>query len=164
MLLHRTASPPSALTFQSSIAIKSDENDRPSWLRDRVFEAELILHFAPTGWGLASNVPDATFNVYGLVGDVPEWDESILHGEFPGEPEQRLLGSFDIPQGVQKGRFGIRSEELKEFLRENASSEITLKIVRDTRETDNGGLVHAFASRRHPILPAPTLAIRKVNP
>jgi hypothetical protein len=123
-----------------------------------------LLHFAPTGWGLASHVPDAEFNVYGFFGALPEWDESILHGQFPGEPDIIHLGSFTVPQGVQKGRFQVRSDALVDLLREHSGSEITLKVVRETRETESGGLIHGFASRRHPFLPAPTLAIRHANP
>lgn len=132
--------------------------------RNRIAEAELSLHFAPTGWGLASSVPDATFSVYGLLGAVPEWDESILNKTFPEHDGKIHLGSFTIPQGMQKGRFGIRTEDLRAFLQDYPDTSITLKVVRDTQETDNGGLVHGFASRRHPILPAPTLAIRTTNP
>ncbi len=132
--------------------------------QDRIQEAELLLYFAPTGWGLASLVPDATFSVYGMVGEVPDWDESILHKVrfpgAPGNPDVVHLGSFTIPQGVQKGRFRVRTEALSEFLRKHPSSEISLKVVRDTVELDNGGLVHGFASRRHPVLPPPTLALR----
>lgn len=130
----------------------------------RIDAAELSLHFAPTGWGLASHLPDASFSVYGLDGEVPEWDESILNGHFPGKPGEAHLGSFVIPQGVQKGRFQIRSDALRDFLLEHAGTEVTLKVVRDTKATELGSLVHGFASRRHPILPAPTLAIRLMNP
>ena len=134
--------------------------------QQRIEEAELLLYFAPTGWGLASHMPDATFSVYGMVGDATDWDESILHKDrFPaalGTPEVVLLGSFTIPQGVQKGRFRVRAEALSEFLRTHPTSEISLKVVRDTVARDNGGtLVHGFASRRHPVLPPPTLAIRQ---
>ena len=130
----------------------------------RIEEAELLLYFAPTGWGLASHMPDATFSVYGMIGDATNWDESILHKDrFPaalGTPEVVHLGSFTIPQGVQKGRFRVRTEALSEFLRTHPTSEISLKVVRDTAARDNGTLVHGFASRRHPVLPPPTLAIR----
>ena len=128
---------------------------------NHIEEAELLLHFAPTGWGLASHLPDASFSVYGLVGEVPDWDESILNGDFPGTPKEIRLGFFTVPQGVQKGRFQVRSDALKRFLLERAGSEITLKIVRDTKATESGTLVHGFASRRHDVLPAPTLAIRQ---
>lgn len=133
--------------------------------QQRIEEVELLLHFAPTGWGLAAHMPDATFSVYGMIGDVTNWDESILHNDrFPaalGTPEVVHLGSFTIPQGVQKGRFRVRTEALSEFLREHPTSEISLKVVRDTVARDNGTLVHGFASRRHPVLPPPTLAIRQ---
>jgi len=134
--------------------------------QQRIEEAELLLYFAPTGWGLASHMPDATFSVYGMVGDATDWDESILHKDrFPaalGTPRVVHLGSFTIPQGVQKGRFRVRTEALSEFLRKQPTSEISLKVVRDTVARDNGGtLVHGFASRRHPVLPPPTLAIRQ---
>lgn len=132
--------------------------------RKRIDVAELSLHFTPTGCGLASHLPDASFSVYGLLGEVPEWDESIQNRRFPGEPSEVLLGSFVIPQGVQKGRFQIRSAGLTNFLREHVGTEITLKVVRDTKATEHGSLVHGFASRRHPILPAPTLAIRLTTP
>ncbi len=128
--------------------------------KERIEDTELVLSFAPTGWGLASYVPDATFSVHGVLGESPDWDESILHDQFPGAPEMKHLGSFTIPQGVQRGRFRIRTELLTDFLANHASNVITLQVVRDTKEIEDSGLVHGFASRRHPILPAPTLAIR----
>ena len=148
-----------------------DKSNRTSYLgfdlndidQGRIEEAELLLYFAPTGWGLASIVPHATFSVYGMIGEVPDWDESILHDRFPGETEVVHLGSFTIPQGVQKGRFRVRTEALTAFLSQHTRSDITLKVVRDTKETASNGLVHGFASRRHPFLPAPTLAIRETS-
>ncbi len=142
---------------------------RVSWLgfdlrqveKERIEEAELLLQFAPTGFGLASFVPDAEFGVYGLVGKVPEWDESIQNRQFPKENQVIPLGSFVVPHGVQEGQFRVSTEALAKFLRGHPDSEITLKVVRETKETEDGGLVHGFASRRHPFLPAPTLAIRQ---
>ena len=85
----------------------NENTDRVSYLgfdlanlgSTKIEDAELLLHFAPTGWGLASHLPDAEFSVFGLVGNVPEWDESILYGEFPGKPNAIHLGSFTVPQG-----------------------------------------------------------------
>jgi hypothetical protein len=128
--------------------------------RTSIKEADLMLHFAPTGWGLASHLPDCTFKVFGLTGEVPNWDEANLGDKFPGNPETVYLGSFVLPKGVQKGRFGVRTESLTNFLKSHPSSEISLMVMRETKETEEGGLVHGFASRRHPSLPAPTLAIR----
>jgi ferric-dicitrate binding protein FerR (iron transport regulator) len=129
--------------------------------RRSIKEADLLLHFAPTGWGLASHLPeDCTFKVFGLTGEVPNWDEANLGDKFPGNPETVYLGSFVLPKGVQKGRFGVRTENLTNFLKSHSSSEISFMVMRETKETEEGGLVHGFASRRHPSLPAPTLAVR----
>ena len=128
--------------------------------RTGIEEADLLLHFAPTGWGLASHLPDCTFKVFGLTGEVPNWDEANLGDKFPGSPETVFLGSFVLPKGVQKGRFGVRTESITNFLKSHPSSEISFMVMRETKETEEGGLVHGFASRRHPSLPAPTLAIR----
>lgn len=128
--------------------------------RSGIQEADLLLHFAPTGWGLASHLPDCTFKVFGLTGDVPDWDEANLGDKFPGNPKIVPLGSFVLPKGVQKGRFGVRTENLTNFLKSHPSSQISFMVMRETKETEEGGLVHGFASRRHPSLPAPTLAIR----
>lgn len=145
---------------------------------ENITEAELMLHFAPTGWGFASLVPDATFSVYGLKTN-QSWNEGRLNVDnAPASPRPKAgerftsagpileahkvqkLGSFLIEQGVQSGQFGIEGKDLTEFLRRHAGSTVTLIVVRDTEEIEMNGLVHGFASRRHPTLPAPTLAIR----
>ena len=141
----------------------------------RISAADLHLQFEPTGLGLASYVPDATFTVYGLVGDDQPWDDAGLRTQkAPADikgtgaglvaDKVRELGSFVVPQGVQRGSFGIDGETLAEYLREHAGSTITLIIVRNTVETNNAGLVHGIASHRHPVLPAPTLAIQMRQP
>lgn len=135
-------------------------------------DAELMLHFSPTGLGLASDVPDATFSVHGVTTDEP-WNEaalgkmrSPLHVIKSGmDPQKtRNLGSFTIEQGTQSGCLGIKGGALTDFLRQHAGPDVTLIVVRDTNETKSTGLVHGFASRRHPTLPAPTLAIRRMVP
>jgi hypothetical protein len=137
--------------------------------------AELTVHFTPTGLGLASHLPDASFTVYGVEGDNDPWEEEDLRPHnAPAngddkmarvDPEQvRKLGSFVVPQGVQHGRFGIGGEILATHLRERAGSTVTLIVVRDTAETGETGLVHGIASHRHPVLPGPTLAIRPTMP
>jgi hypothetical protein len=143
--------------------------------RRKILEAELVLHLAPTGWGLASHVLDATFSVYGLTGRQTAWDEASVKKRPPAsapgssgaelvKSQVRKLGSFSIEQGVQRGVFGIQTEQLTTFLRDHRGHDITLIVVRDTREIEDGGLVHGFASRRHPTLPAPTLAVRLETP
>lgn len=141
----------------------------------QLLSAELILQFEPTGLGLASHVPDATFAVYGLEKGGADWSERPLNprnapanirGSGAGlvADQARKLGTFTVPQGVQRGRFGINGEALAHYLRENTGTAVTLVVVRETAETMGMGLVHGIASRRHPILPGPTLAIRKAAP
>lgn len=129
---------------------------------EQILEAELALEFAPTGWGLASVVPDATFKIFGVMGD-PDWDEDTLsRGRQLHLDHQRVveLGSFLVPHGVQKGRFGIEGPLLTEFLRDQAGRQVTLVVVRDTPESVGNGLIHGVASRRHPYLPGPMLSLR----
>ncbi len=138
--------------------------------RDRIESAELMLEFAPTGLGLASHVPDATFAVYGLIENNVAWDEKKLHpSKAPANlvgtggllaEEVTKLGTFVVPQGVQRGQFGIAGTSLADYLRQNAGSAVTLIVVRETVEIASTGLVHGIASRRHPTLPAPTLALQ----
>lgn len=135
--------------------------------------AALELHFAPTGWGLASHTPDAEFAVYGLGDDaMDEWSRKDMTWEnAPGnavgsgaalqEDAAVLLGTFTVPQGVQRGAFGIEGEALAEFLREDGNRLSTFVVVRLTRESKGGGLVHGVASRRHPVLPPPTLWVKR---
>ncbi len=140
----------------------------------QIVDAELMLEFAATGWGFASLVPDANFNVYGLLQSDCEWDEDSL-SEWAAPANDRMgpglepsavvkLGSFMIPQGVQRGQFGIHGPALAQFLNERAGTRTTLIVIRETRELAKDSLVHGFASRRHPSLPSPTLAIRLALP
>ena len=134
--------------------------------------AEIKLRFAPTGWGLASHVKDAEFLVYGVTDDTLDaWkSDSLVWEDAPAnvltdgwrvkEDEVRLLGEFKIPRGIQFGTFGFESTALAEFLNEDANRNATLIVVRKTLEHQGGGLVHAFASARHPSLPAPQLALK----
>lgn len=135
-------------------------------------DARLDLRFAPTGWGLASHLEDAEFIVYGLTNDASDaWDPASLDwasapandpgngdGVMPGAVIE--LGRFLLPRGIQTGSFGIRGAALTRFLNEDQNRIATLIVVRSTLETRGGGLVHAFASSRHPDLPAPTLHLK----
>src|SRR5208337_2732796 len=45
----------------------------------KVLDAQLSFTFAPTGMGFASEVPDATFAVYGLIDEsLDNWDERTI--------------------------------------------------------------------------------------
>ncbi len=138
----------------------------------QIVEAELKLNFAPTGWGLASHLLDSEFSVYGLTGPhSDQWQESTIAwnsapaNEFStGDTLKKegavLLGKFSVEQGFQRGEFGIDDSRLSEFLQKQKGKFASLVVIRNTKETEGGGLVHGIASHRHPTLPAPTLVIR----
>lgn len=134
--------------------------------------AELSLRFTPTGWGLASHLGSSEFEVYGIIDDsLDGWNSKTLNWEnAPANvtdsgtelaPSATVyLGKFDVPRGIQSGNYGIRGERLVDFLNRDLNRQVTLVIVRTTQENRGGGLVHAIASKRHPTLPAPSLAVK----
>ncbi|MEX2580463.1 MAG: FecR domain-containing protein [Verrucomicrobiales bacterium] len=135
-------------------------------------DAELILHFTPTGWGLASLLDDSEFEVYGLLdSSLDSWEaEQLTWENAPGndsgsgnalQPEKVVsLGSFIVPRGVQSGPFGISGTALTEFLKADRDRLSTLIVVRNTVEHRGGGLVHGISSSRHSTLPPPKLAVK----
>lgn len=153
---------------------------RKAWLRfplpalkpGKIGEARLELRFTPTGWGLASLLEDAEFVVYGLADDdLDDWDPALLDwskapandpssGDRMEKARVRELGRFTVPRGIQSGSFGIRGEELRDFLDGDANRLATLVVVRATREIRGGGLVHGIASSRHATLPPPAIHLR----
>ncbi|MEM9281356.1 MAG: DNRLRE domain-containing protein [Verrucomicrobiota bacterium] len=138
----------------------------------RIAEAQLHLQFTPTGWGLASMVDDSVFEVLGIVDDsLDQWAyPSMNWANAPAsdtasgdrmDPDKTVsLGTFTVPRGVQRGSFHLSGEPLREFLKHDQNRLATLVVVRKTVENNRGGLVHAFASKRHPTLPAPMLSVK----
>jgi len=134
--------------------------------------AELQLHFTPTGWGLASLLDDSEFEIYGILDPaLDSWSEKALTWEnAPAnrlengsglDPEKAIsLGTFVVSRGVQSGSFRFDDEALAEFLNQDQNRLATIAVVRNTIEHRGGGLVHGIASRRHPTLPAPRLAVK----
>jgi hypothetical protein len=132
--------------------------------------ARLELHADRSGMGFASHCPDATFTVYGLIDESKDdWgDEKLKWADAPGNfPDGNHmdvsrtipLGQFTIPQGQTSGIFGIDTPELVQFLKSDTNGLATVVIVRETIGTGISDIVHAFASRRHPSLPAPMLRL-----
>ena len=70
-----------------------------------------------------------------------------------------LLGRFVVPQGQASGIFGVRGLPLRDFIRSDTNGLLTMVVVRETASVSLGGLVHGFASHRHPELPPPTLRV-----
>ncbi len=136
----------------------------------RVQSAELTLTIAPTGFGFAARVPNATFDLYGMTDEaLDDWDERELTWEnAPANREQpqsldpsksMWLGSFVIPQGEQSSSFTIRGEKLTDFVNSDKNGLLTLIVVRQTAGIGPSDLVHGIVSRRHPTLTPPTLRL-----
>jgi ferric-dicitrate binding protein FerR (iron transport regulator) len=139
----------------------------------KVIDAQLSLTFTPTGMGFASQVPDATFAVYGLTEKtLNDWDAGALRWQnapanAPGgagvdAAKVIRLGTFEIAQGALQGTRSISSPALVDFLNRDAIGLVTFIVVRETAGTGRQDLVHGFAGRNHPTLPPPTLKLTAV--
>jgi hypothetical protein len=140
-----------------------------------VAEARLSLTFAPTGLGYASEVPDATFAVYGLSDEtLDNWDEKTIRwnnapANRPGgrdldETRVVRLGTFEIVQGELTGTRTIEGPALVEFLNRDTNGLATFILVRETQGSGRSDLVHGFANKNHPDLPPPTLRLTVAPP
>lgn len=138
-----------------------------------VVEAQLSLTFAPTELGFASEVPDASFAVYGLTDEALDgWDErAIVWDDAPANrpggaalvPDKVvLLGRFEIVQGVLSGTRSIAGAALVDYLNRDTNGLATLIVVRETQGSGRSDLVHGFAGKHHPRLPPPTLKLTAV--
>lgn len=139
-----------------------------------IHDAELVLTIEPSELGFASFVPDATFAVYGLKDESADaWDEnglSWLHAPAhqPNQAERHLpvseqvvlLGKFEIAQGVTRGTRKISGKALADFLAADTNQIATLIICRETNETADSGLVHAFATKENGSRSAPVLRVK----
>jgi ferric-dicitrate binding protein FerR (iron transport regulator) len=124
-------------------------------------DAEFMLAIEPSDLGFATLVPDSSFAIYGLTDEAQDgWEEDALNWQSapahdPAQAERhlpladkaKLLGHFQIPQGMNRGTRSIRSQALTDFLNADQNGLITLIICRETDETARGGLVHAFATK-----------------
>ncbi|SIN96381.1 FecR family protein [Singulisphaera sp. GP187] len=139
----------------------------------KVVEATLSLTFAPSELGFASEVPDATFSVYGLSDEsLDGWGEDSIRWEnAPANlsggaalalDKVVLLGRFEIIQGVLSGTRSIAGQALADFLNQDTNGMATLIIVRETKGSGRMDLVHGFAGRHHPQLLPPTLKLTTV--
>lgn len=128
--------------------------------------AKLVLKVESSGLGFSSLVPDSRFAVYGLVdAAAAAWDEADLTWRTAGslveedlsESTATRLAEFEIRKGSPNGFIEVSSDAFVDFLRSRPDEIVSLILVRETGESDQQGLVHAFASKEHPTAPAPTL-------
>lgn len=135
--------------------------------RSTLRAAKLTLKVEPSGLGFSSLVPDSRFAVYGIVDPIlaASWSESEILWKNAGSlaadsigPETAIrLAEFEIRKGSPNGLVEAGSEALADFLRTQPGEIVSFLLIRETGESDPQGLVHAFASKEHPIAPAPTL-------
>jgi ferric-dicitrate binding protein FerR (iron transport regulator) len=139
----------------------------------KIIDAQLSYSFAPTGLGFASEVPDATFAVYGLTDEsLDNWDERTIRWDNapanrPGGTALDLesverVGDFEIAQGTLTGTRSISGPSLVDFLNRDTNGLATFILVRETMGSGRTDLVHGFASKTHPTLPPPTLKLTVV--
>lgn len=155
-------------------------NDTPA---ERIQQVRLRLNLVPSGLGYASRLPDtSSFHVYGVRDDAQletwpsrglRWEEApgsvtgddgqpALSLEFDGKidaSEVELLGSFEIPRGMNRGTVVFESSQLTEFVKQDTTGVAGFLIVRTTPPLDAYSLVHAFASSSHPDAAGPTLEV-----
>ena len=120
--------------------------------------AQLQLTAVPSGIGFASRTEDCRFSVLASFTSEAAGAKWLLDDE----AEAMLkVGEFTIPKGIQSGAFSIDSSELVEILKSSEGQLLELVVLRETQESQQGGLVHAFASSRHESLPGPILRVWK---
>jgi len=146
-----------------------------SKFRGRAIEdAELVLTIEPSELGFASFVPDSTFAVYGVLDESADaWEEAGLTWQQapahdPAQPDRhlpvatkvKLLGKFEIAQGINRGTRKLRGKDLADFLSADTNQIATLIICRETNEDQESGLVHAFATKENGTRSAPMLRVK----
>lgn len=128
--------------------------------------AKLALKIESSGLGFSSLVPDSRFAVYGIVDEsAAAWSEESLTWKTAGplvadsiaENTAVRLAEFEIRKGSPNTLIEVESDAFRDFLRARDGEIVHLMLVRETGESDQQGLVHAFASKEHPTAPAPTL-------
>lgn len=130
---------------------------------ERLSNARLRLNLVPSPLGVASLLPRVNrFAVFGITDpQARQWQNDQLWSQSPSPEDGILLGEFEVLRSQQRGTFGIEGERLTNFIQEYGKSPITLLITRETDKTDGvgKGLVHAFASDRHPESVGPLLEL-----
>ncbi|MEY2879424.1 MAG: hypothetical protein RLZZ15_1804 [Verrucomicrobiota bacterium] len=135
-----------------------------------ISEAQIVLDPEPSGMGFAINAaPEARFAIYGVKPGVADgWRENTVAwetlpacddaGVIAGQTAR--LAEFTLARGGSGEPVTIRGAGLAAFARSCRGGLATFLIVRETGETDQTGLVHAFASKEHPTARPPTLRVR----
>jgi len=135
-----------------------------------ISSARFVLTLLPSGIGFASKVGDCTFVVYCLVDEELEnWStETLTWQNAPANldradevsPQQaQEVGRFEVGRGVQHGQVFVEGNAITEFLNADTNNKVTFIVVRETSESEPGGLVHGFASSSNALGSPPALLL-----
>lgn len=134
-----------------------------------ISNASLHLNATPSGLGFASLTIDSSFAVYGITDDSADslpadsgWKVAPASAESGGSVDTRsakLLGRFDIPQGVQEGSYSIQSPELVDYLSQDQNQIATMILVCETQSVKAASLVFGFAASNNSTHSPPTLRL-----
>lgn len=139
--------------------------------RAEITAAKFVLNLRPSGIGFASKVDDCTFVVYCLADEELEnwstetltWQNAPANHERADQVNSELaseVGRFKIGRGVQHGQFFVEGKALTEVLNANTNQKVTLIVVRETIESEPGGLVHGFVSSSSALGSPPALLLQ----
>lgn len=128
--------------------------------------AQLHLNLVPSGLGFAARLPKTNrFGIYAVRDETREsWNAPSTWNDLPDVQPSDLLGTFELARSQNRGRFGINTDALLEFLQADTTGRVSLILTRQTPENDPSGLVHAFASDSHPEASGPILELSTTNP
>lgn len=135
-----------------------------------VQDVRFILTLQPSWLGFASKVEDCEFIVYGVQDEStdnwqPErlsWETAPANQPGPSSVDSTAaleLGRFVVKRGHQHGQVLIEGDALADFLNSDTNEIVTFIVVRATKESDSGGLVHGFANRLNTTSTPPTLIV-----
>jgi hypothetical protein len=124
--------------------------------------ATLRLQLVPCGLGFASRLPEISrFSVYALpTFDADRIDSSLGWKNAPQREDGIRVGGFEVSRGQKTASIEIQSPELAQILESSRGKDVSFLLLRETDEAEGNGLVHAFASSRHPTASGPTLELR----
>ena len=129
---------------------------------EQIRTAKLRLNLVPSGMGFAASLPEInTFAVYGLSeAEEDKWAPGCSWQDGPSLGEIQLLGRFELARSVNQGSCFLGNQQLVDFLHSDTDSKVSFLIIRETKEINISGLVHAFASSSHPEVAGPAIELK----
>lgn len=134
---------------------------------DRVESVRLRLNQVPSHRGSKARLPKVNrFSIYGLTNvEKDNWQPRCRWNDSPGPEDGVFLAAFEIPRSKLRGSVQLQTDELFEFLKNDADKAVTLILVRDTTNIEGvgPGYMHMFASDSHPESVGPLLEFSMID-